>query len=846
MEALASFLVEKLAQRKDEYAPGIPRTKRMGAIPRVPRHSKKPVNWWFVDHKHEAKRSGLHSDLRLSDGNKAYSWAVKKGLPMTPGEKRTAVRQPDHSVSYISFQGHLPPGYGETKGRGVWIQDQGPARILGSSPDKINFTLLHKRNPVKFTLIRQGHTKWLLANTTPTTQTRPKVPQSKPKYREDAPEAVEKYFSNGKPMAMAAKIDGAHCLPYRASIETLEHGSLPIGLIVNQKLAVSVKSYDGESVVFRPVVTWFKRQTDEELVRVFFTGGHKSSFKITRNHHIMTPDGEVEAGTLGFGDRILVSSPAPGPVQTQALLGMLLGDSSTGYGNTGSKLSRISTTHGMPQEAYCRAKYRMLEDLCRTAPRVYVVDGYVKNGRRIRFMTRSLRGFEPLARLVLVGGIKRVTKEWLDRLDEVSLALWFMDDGSTSVANNGTRKNCQLCVMLHTEGYSEDEVALIVSYFESRWDIRARKERDGRGHYRVAMGNKSSLNFLALVSPFVHPSFEYKMGFTFKDYSAETRALFGSRWREWAEARSIERVLPAEVVWTEPWTWPASNGTAGYVYNIEVEETHNYFVGKALVANCSVNLDKKSPEVYSHRPSERDTGLIDHTIVSGLERVKVPKSVRGARVRSEIFAVDEKGKAVPNRHISGILNASPQKGQDMLAARKYRIQHALLDVVDGPGGKPMSDASYAEKLKVLRKVKKAMGGHGFVLPDMAFTPAEQKKLVAKIKAGKHPQTSEGMVAWRMDQGDRPTKLVLRPHQQVYVHTVYEGTGQFKGKAVRYSYSIRPGGPPVGFVGTGFNDDLRTWMWKNKSKLKGRKAVVKSKEVFPSGALRAPSHDSFHM
>ena len=260
----------------------------------------------------------------------------------------------------------------------------------------------------------------------------------------------------------------------------------------------------------------------------------------------------------------------------------------------------------------------------------------------------------------------------------------------------------------------------------------------------------------------------------------------------------------------------------------------------------SVNLDRESPEVYSYRPSERHTGLIDHTYVAGLERVKTPKSLLGARVRGEIYVVGKDGKPVPNRALGGILNSSPMRGRNKLTADEQKVRFGIFDVVSGPGDKSMEGQPWGEKLKVLRRVAKSMKQHGFHVPDVAVTPSQQKSLYDKIRKGKHHQSNEGMVEWDLDQPGDPNKIVFRPHRQVFVHQVFEGTGRFKDKAVRYTYSLRPGGPPIGFVGTGFTEDQRKWMWDNRDKLSGMKAVIKSKEQFPSGAYRAPSHSHFHL
>ena len=263
-------------------------------------------------------------------------------------------------------------------------------------------------------------------------------------------------------------------------------------------------------------------------------------------------------------------------------------------------------------------------------------------------------------------------------------------------------------------------------------------------------------------------------------------------------------------------------------------------------AHISLNLDKDTPEVYSYRPRERSTGLIDHTYVAGMDRVKTPASLRGARVRGEIYVTDKAGKAIPNRQLAGILNTSPQKAQDRLKANDLKVRLGIFDVLSAPGGKKMEDAPYRDKLKVLKKIEAELKDKGVSVPMVATTASAQRKLFAKIKAGEHPTTDEGVVVWQMDQPAAPTKIKFRPPQDVYIHTIYEGTGRFEGKAVRYTYSLTPGGGPVGFVGTGFDDATRTWMWKNRNKLKGTKAVIKSKEQFPSGAFRAPSHSHFHL
>jgi len=257
-------------------------------------------------------------------------------------------------------------------------------------------------------------------------------------------------------------------------------------------------------------------------------------------------------------------------------------------------------------------------------------------------------------------------------------------------------------------------------------------------------------------------------------------------------------------------------------------------------AHTFMVLDKgQRPRIFSYRrPKSGDTGLIEHSQKLVHWTQKSPADAGKTVLRGETWG-KQKGKNAPLRPeiIGGLLNANVWKSRQN-QEQVGKLQFSPFDV-DVYKGKDVSTLPIERRKEIVKSIARQMK---LELPASAKTPKAKQKLWETIRAGKHPQTREGVIQWR----DYPTKIKLRTDYDGKITGFFpaEEGSKYHGNAVGGFYLSHDG--TTSRVGTGLSDRLRKEMHSHPDRFVGLTATVSAQEKLRSGKLRAPSFMRFHI
>jgi hypothetical protein len=119
-------------------------------------------------------------------------------------------------------------------------------------------------------------------------------------------------------------------------------------------------------------------------------------------------------------------------------------------------------------------------------------------------------------------GKKRFSREVLNHLTPIGIAIWYMDDGSLSFKKRDGKVHAR---EVHLNTYCAlEEVEVIRTYFNHAWDLSWTIILN-KGLFRLRMGATEAMKFLRIIGPFIVPTMRYKTDLQYKYRAKQLQAL---------------------------------------------------------------------------------------------------------------------------------------------------------------------------------------------------------------------------------------------------------------------------------------------------------------------------------
>ncbi len=188
----------------------------------------------------------------------------------------------------------------------------------------------------------------------------------------------------------------------------------------------------------------------------------------------------------------------------QILIGGLLGDGAV-YKRS-KNTAYYSEVHSIKQRGYTSWKNVRLGKLLRTKTRIYnqYEKQQMKYYKKISIHSKSLPELVPYRNLFYPFGKKVVTKDILNRVNELGLTVWYCDDGSYHFT--------QKVVRLMTDSFSYNEQVIIKKWFKEKWKLKCAISKRKTGSFYLNFNVSESEKFLNIIKDYMPHPMIYKLG----------------------------------------------------------------------------------------------------------------------------------------------------------------------------------------------------------------------------------------------------------------------------------------------------------------------------------------------
>lgn len=205
-------------------------------------------------------------------------------------------------------------------------------------------------------------------------------------------------------------------------------------------------------------------------------------------------------------------------------LAMAIGD-----GHVDKRHFRFSIKHCEAQKEFLLWKATILQKLQKQP--IHIARYWTRDSRlgnngswTWRLTTRKRPIYRIIRKWLYRNDRKTLTRKLLEKLTLEGIAIWFMDDGSSSFMKDRRGYIHSILTTLNVS-LSREQCKIILDYFKDKWGIRWRIAKNG-AYYVLTCNVEEGKKLAKLIEPYVIPSMRYKVD---KLLSWKTRRPIGTK-----------------------------------------------------------------------------------------------------------------------------------------------------------------------------------------------------------------------------------------------------------------------------------------------------------------------------
>ena len=197
------------------------------------------------------------------------------------------------------------------------------------------------------------------------------------------------------------------------------------------------------------------------------------------------------------------SNPKISQRQKEIIIGKLLGD---GHAETQTegRTYRLKFEQSYKQKEYVDWLYQELKSIASGTPSIKKQSVNGINYMKYWFNTITSSSFRFYAQQFYCNRKKKIPQLIHKWLTPLTLAVWFMDDGSIKSKNHKAK-------IINTQSFSKEDTERLIKAMADKYGVKSklRKQKEG---YQIYLLSETIDKFEEIIKPNILPSMKYKLG----------------------------------------------------------------------------------------------------------------------------------------------------------------------------------------------------------------------------------------------------------------------------------------------------------------------------------------------